>query len=117
MGSTYLRVTLTNVSHSECRLEGPPRIEQYDKSARRSKLVPEWPERIVSTTEGVRSIVLAPGGSTVLEIQTLNSTGYEPGRNCGVRLAIRLPRSGRSMIDIPVESCGPVRISGYLRAQ
>lgn len=117
MGSTYLRVTLTNVYHSECRLEGPPRIEQYNKRGRRSKLVPEWPERIVSTTEGVRSLVLAPGGRAVFEIQTSNSTGYEPGRNCGARLAIHPPQSGRSMIDIPVESCGRVRISGYLPAQ
>jgi hypothetical protein len=65
---------------------------------------------------GVRSLVLAPAGSAVLEIHTFNSTGYVPGRNCVVRLAIHPPRSGRSMIEIPVESCGPVRISGYLPA-
>lgn len=116
MGSTYLRVTLINASQGNCRLEGPPRMEQYDRSGRRRKIVPEWPVKSVSTAEGARSLVLAPGGRAVFEIQTSNSTGYEAGRKCGIHLAIHPPRSGRSVIDIPVESCGPIRISGYLPA-
>ncbi|MGJ5819134.1 DUF4232 domain-containing protein [Paludibaculum fermentans] len=114
MGNTYRRVTLTNVSSIECRLAGPPRVEQYDKHGRRTKTAPEWPANSLAAGEGARSLALAPARWAVFEIHTLSSTGYDPGRNCGVRLAILLPQSRKSVITFPVESCGPVRISGYL---
>ncbi|MGC4054795.1 MAG: DUF4232 domain-containing protein [Paludibaculum sp.] len=116
LGSTYTRLTLTNVSQADCRIEGPPRIQQYDWTGRRGEAVVEWPVRIVAEAEGARSVVLAPAHGTVLEIQTLNSTGYAPGKNCGVRLVISLPRTGHGALSIPVESCGLIRISGYLPA-
>jgi hypothetical protein len=115
LGSNYINITVRNTGIGACLLEGPPRIEQVDQAGTIMKPEVHWPVS-AGLNEGSRYMMLKPGGSTRIVLQTVNRTGYGPEKHCGAKIRIDLPRS-KEPLTVESASCQDVSVSGYVSQQ
>ncbi len=115
LGHIYGQVVIRNGSRTACYLEGVPKIEVLDKSGALLSSKIEGNVGVNACGEGVKRMLLKPGMSAAIWIDTANMNFTE--NVCGQRLRINVHGS---VATVPQQSCGEkgeavgVHLSGFV---